>query len=206
MPQTKKYKKLYIITDVETTGLDYIYDEVFEIAFLITDGVKIIDTYSSYIRVDETLLSKAITNIGHIIRIDKDAILNARTGKDVYNDCIQMLNKCTQQAQEYKLVAHNISVDYTMTLRSITRSCSVLAEQYKQLFQHKLLDTIPVLKKLYPSLKKYSLSYVVENLHIQDKESLLESRKHEKHSAMLDCQILFLLLKHILKQMIFTNI
>ena len=206
MHQIKKHKKIYIITDVETTGLDYIYDEVFEIAFIVTDGVNIIDTYSSYIYVYEDLLNKAIANIGHIIRIDKDTILQARSGIEVYTECMQFLSKYIQLAQEYKLVAHNISVDYTMTFRSITRACSVLAEKYKQWFQNRLLDTIPILKKLYPSLKKYSLSYVVESLKIKDENSLLESREHNKHSAMLDCQILFLLLRHILKQMLFTNI
>ena len=206
MKHNKQYRKIYIITDIETTGLDYICDEVFDIAFIITDGHKIIDTYESLMYVNEHLLDKAIANIGHIINIDKELILQSRHPKDVYKECMHFLQKYIDNAYEYKLVAHNINVDYTMTLRSMERICIKLSEQYKNLFQDNLIDTIKVLKKLYPSLKKYALSSVVESLNIKDDNQLLDMRKENKHSAMLDCRILFLLLRHILKHMLFTSI
>lgn len=196
----------YIIVDVESTGCDNLLDKIFDIAFLLSDGENIIGEYQSYVKVEEYLVDKAVREIGSIIKIEKKLILGARDSLVVFEEVIQFLKKIHNEYPGAVLVAHNVRFDYGMILSNLNNVDTKMRDIFRFMFENKKLDSILVCRKLYPGLPKYSLSSLIRTMKVEEGIELLEDREKNKHSALLDCKILFYLLKKIIKDFPFVNL
>ena len=185
-----KLSKLYILVDVESTGVNFINDLVFDVSYLVSNGMKIIDRYQSFIKIDRKSLVKAKESIGHIIAIDVEYIMsNGKDHEQVCEESIQFFEKISNQCTHMYFVAHNVDFDYNMILQMLSQAKNKkFVMQFEKWFSSKRIDTIDLARSQLPGLKSYSLQRIVDHLGISIQRS--ELRKHQKHSAELDCEIL----------------
>lgn len=201
-PNTRK--RLYILTDVESTGTDCINDHVFDIAIIVTDGNEDKQEFSSLIRISDYLIEKTQRELSHVVHIDKTKVQNAKTNKEVMQEVLELLEKYDED-YDLKLVGHNVAFDYGM----ITFSMKRVSEEYKNRFlkifpKHKTLDTKALTKLYYGDLPSYSLTNICKHLNIA--VNMIDQRDKEKHSALLDTKILYELFKKLKAQSQFSQL
>ena len=189
-------QKLYLLVDVESTGVNFLKDRVFDLAMIISDGINIIEKYQRYIKVDINLLKEAKINIGHVVAIDINLIQSE--GKNIQYVCEEFMKIIAKYEQNNKLffVAHNVDFDYNMILQTLIKTKNYEnINKFESLFYKCKIDTIDLSRTYIPGLKSYSLQRLVDkfNLCIH----LSEKRKYNKHSALLDCEILCSLFHHL---------
>ena len=231
-------KKLYLLVDVESTGVNFLKDYVFDIGALFSDGVKIIQKYQTYILVDKSMLENAKELIGHLIDINIEKIYSS--GLPIVNAChdfvnfiLQCLNSQSnneqitlqnynkQQKIQMFFVGHNVYFDYNMILQTFIKAketyndnktvfnkttndannnlkLDFYPENFENIFKDYKIDTIELAKYYLPGLSHYSLQKIVDKFNLCP--HLSEKRKNQKHSALLDCEILAALF-HYLKSM-----
>ena len=233
-------KKLYLLVDVESTGVNFLKDYVFDIGALFSDGEKIIQKYQGYILAPKELLKEAQELIGHLIDIDIDKIY--REGLSITAAChkfisfiLSYLDSCynkdlankqnnqTSKKENIQIffVGHNVYFDYNMILQTLIKAreeyndnknllnkndndvnynnqLNSYPEDFENMFKDYKIDTIELAKYYLPGLSHYSLQKIVDKFNLCP--HLSEKRKSNKHSALLDCEILAALF-HYLKSM-----
>jgi DNA polymerase III epsilon subunit family exonuclease len=127
--------------DLETTGLDYRYDKVIEIAIIVVrkDGTR--DTYETLINPGVSI-SPFITNL---TGIDDAMVEDAPTANDVSEKIRHMI-------EGKIIVAHNASFDIRF-----------LENLLDEPLPNKSVDTLELAKILFPRISSYSLRYLVRN-------------------------------------------
>ncbi len=163
---------MYSIIDIETTGGRLETDRITEIAIVVHDGKKVVNSYSTLIN-PECSIPYSITRL---TGISNEMVRNAPKFFEVAKNILELIKGTT-------FVAHNVRFDY-----------SFVKEAYKTLgydFNSEMLCTVRLSRYTFPGLASYSLGKLCASLGI---------RAENSHRAMGDAQATVLLFDRILSQ------
>lgn len=139
--------KRYAIVDIETTGGRASRDKITEIAIVLHNGEKIIDTYETLINPD-TYIPYGITQL---TGITQEMVEDAPRFYEVAKEIVEMTKNAI-------FVAHNVRFDY-----------SFLRSEFHQLgftYSRKQLCTVRLSRKSFPGLSSYSLDSLIRHLNL----------------------------------------
>jgi len=145
-------KYMYAIIDVETTGGTARWERITEIAIVLHDGEKVVDTFSTLLNPDRSIP----WNITQITGITDDMVAQAPRFFEVAKQIVQMTEGCI-------FVAHNVTFDYAF-----------VREEFARLgydFSRKQLCTVRLSRKVFPGLPSYSLSNLKKHFNIHAEQS-----------------------------------
>jgi len=167
----------FAILDLETTG-HQAEDDIIQIGIVMLDEeLNVTDTFSSFVRP-----GKAIPPfITQLTGITDDMVADAPSLEDILTDVIRLL-------AEAILVAHNVGFDAHFLNRSLDR-CGYSP------FTGRRLDTVDLLRMLYPTLPSYQLGAVSEAFGIE------HERKHQADSDAEATALLFANCVHKLRDL-----
>jgi DNA polymerase-3 subunit epsilon len=143
---------MYAIIDVETTGGTAQWERITEIAIVLHDGTKVVDTFSTLLNPDRSIP----WNITQITGITDEMVAQAPRFFEVAKQIVQMTEGCI-------FVAHNVTFDY-----------SFVREEFARLgydFSRKQLCTVRLSRKVFPGLPSYSLSNLKKHFNIHAAQS-----------------------------------
>lgn len=161
----------FAIVDIETTGVYAQAHSITEIAIILHDGNKVIDSFQTLIN-PGTSISPYVTSLtGISYEMVKDA--------PAFHEAARKIWEMTDDAI---FVAHSVNFDY-----------SFIREEFKSLgadFKRKKLCTVRLSRKIFPGHSSYSLGNIcsILNIPIQD-----------RHRAMGDAQATVKLLEECMK-------
>ena len=141
-PATETFKssaRVFAIIDVETTGGTARFERITEIAIVLHDGEKVVDTFSTLINPERSIP----WGITQLTGITDEMVAHAPKFYEVAKQIVQM-------TEDAVFVAHNVSFDY-----------SFVREEFARLgytFSRKQLCTVRLSRKVFPGLPSYSLS------------------------------------------------
>lgn len=139
---------MYAIIDVETTGGQARYERITEIAIVLHDGERVVDTFSTLLNPERSIP----WNITQLTGISDDMVAQAPKFFEVAKQIVQMTEGAI-------FVAHNVTFDY-----------SFVREEFARLgftFIRKQLCTVRLTRKVFPGLPSYSLSNLKRHFGIQ---------------------------------------
>ncbi len=143
---------MYAIIDVETTGGSAKYERITEIAIVLHDGDKVVDTFATLLNPERSIPWQ----ITQITGITDEMVANAPKFFEVAKQIVQLT--------EGKIfVAHNVTFDY-----------SFVREEFMRLgydFQRRQLCTVRLARKVFPGLSSYSLSNLKKHFQIYAEKS-----------------------------------
>lgn len=143
---------MYAIIDVETTGGVARYERITEIAIVLHDGDKVLNTFSTLLN-PERSIPRQITQL---TGITDQMVAHAPKFFEVAKQIVQLT--------EGKIfVAHNVNFDY-----------SFVREEFLRLgydFQRRQLCTVRLARKVFPGLPSYSLSNLKKHFEIHADKS-----------------------------------
>lgn len=152
-----------IVFDLETTGINATYNRIIEIgAVKVRDG-SVVDTFNIFVN-PEVEIPEYITSL---TSITNDMVKNAPLEKEALLKFYEFCGDCKV------LVAHNATFD-TRFLRAAAKRCSMP-------YEFTAIDTVPILRILYPELKSVRLDRVSKFLKLPE---------FNHHRACDDAQIL----------------
>lgn len=143
---------MYAIIDVETTGGTARWERITEIAIVLHDGNKVVNTFSTLLNPDRSIP----WNITQITGITDEMVAQAPRFYEVAKEIVQLTEGCI-------FVAHNVSFDY-----------SFVREEFSRLgydFSRKQLCTVRLARKVFPGLNSYSLSNLKKHFNIHAEKS-----------------------------------
>lgn len=158
------------VIDVETTGLDFQYDSIIEMAALkIRDG-KVIDQFSSLVNpgfaIDEF--------IEDLTGIKNEELEIAPSIKNVLSDFLSFVENDI-------VVGHNVNFDINFIYDSAYRN------GFKP-FSNDFVDTLRLSRKIRPDLNHHRLNDLAEEYKIESKTF---------HRALADCDTTWKILQHL---------
>jgi DNA polymerase-3 subunit epsilon len=165
-------KKKYAIIDVETTGGKASRDRVLEIAIVLHDGEKIIESWESLIN-PETWIPGQITQL---TGITSDMVEDAPKFYEVARKVVEMTEGAI-------FVAHNARFDY-----------SFIVEEFKRLgytYSRRKLCTVRLARQTMPGLPAYGLDALSRYFKIKN---------DARHRAMGDVQATIKVLENLLQK------
>ncbi|MEQ8358106.1 MAG: exonuclease domain-containing protein [Cytophagales bacterium] len=162
---------MFAIIDIETTGGSYRYEKIIEIAIVIYDGDKILDTFQSLIN-PEMLIPMHITRL---TGISNDMVKNAPKFFEIAKEIVQI-------TEDKIFVAHNVNFDFGF----IKKAFSDLGFNYTR----KKLCTVKYARQVYPGLESYSLGKLAMHFNIENK-----ARHRAMGDAMATTKLLEILIK-----------
>ncbi|HRZ77057.1 MAG TPA: 3'-5' exonuclease, partial [Bacteroidales bacterium] len=139
---------MYAVIDIETTGGNFHKEAMTEVAVLITDGQRLIDSWSSLLNPGKSIPIE----VSRITGITNEMVRNAPSFPMVARRIVEMTEGCT-------LVGHNVSFDY-----------SFIRENFRRLGYHYKRDTLCTLRmsrRVFPGLPSYSLGRLCRSLNIE---------------------------------------
>jgi len=143
---------MYAIIDVETTGGAARYERITEIAIVLHDGEKVIETFTTLLNPEKGIPWQ----ITQITGITDEMVAHAPKFYEVAKQIVQLT--------EGKIfVAHNANFDY-----------SFVREEFLRLgyeFQRRQLCTVRLARKVFPGLPSYSLSNLKKYFGIHAEKS-----------------------------------
>ena len=166
----------YCVTDIETTGGNYSPNCITEIASFITDGTKIIKTFSSLIKPDGLIPR----NITLLTGITNEMVADAPRFEDIATEWVDF-------AKDAVFVAHNVSFD----LGFIQKHLEELHINYRP----NKLCTVRLSRKILKGFPSYSLGNLCNQLNIKIKD-----RHRASGDAAATVQLLHYLLLNDKKQ------
>ena len=140
--------KKYAIIDIETTGGLIKRDKITEVAIVIHDGNKIIDTYETLVNPERSIPEF----ISRMTGITNEMVQEAPRFFEVAREIVEITEGAV-------FVAHNARFDY-----------SFIREEFKRLgytYSRKQLCTVRLTKNVFPDLPKYGLDYLIRHFEIQ---------------------------------------
>ena len=141
-------KKVFAITDIETTGGSIKQSKITEIAIILFDGEKVIDEFQSLVN-PEKEIPQFITRL---TGISNQMVENAPKFYEIAKVIIEFY-------EETIFVAHNVGFDY-----------NIIRQEYKSLgfdFRMPHMCTVKSARKILPGHKSYSLGKISEDLNIE---------------------------------------
>ncbi|MFA0962188.1 exonuclease domain-containing protein [Roseivirga sp. BDSF3-8] len=160
---------MYAVVDLETTGGSCRHDKITEVAIYITDGKKIVKSWSS-------LVNPGCPIPAHITRItgiDNHMVADAPAFHEVAKTIVELL-------EGRVFVAHNVNFDY-----------GFLRESFAALgfpFDKERLCTVQASRRILPGHRSYSLGKLCHALKIP---------LYNRHRAAGDAEATALLLHHL---------
>ncbi|MGB3183078.1 MAG: exonuclease domain-containing protein [Cyclobacteriaceae bacterium] len=160
---------MYAVVDLETTGGSYRHDKITEVAIFITDGTRIVRSWSS-------LINPGCSIPAHITRItgiDNHMVADAPAFYEVARTIVELLDGRV-------FVAHNVNFDYQF-----------LRESFAALgfpFEKERLCTVQTSRRIIPGHASYSLGKLCHALGIP---------LMNRHRAAGDAEATALLLHHL---------
>ena len=145
----------YAIVDIETTGLSPSTEKITEIAILIHDGTKVVETFSTLINPEMKIPYRITQMTGINNRMVEDA-----------PKFYEVAKKIVEITEDRIIVGHNVRFDY-----------GFIRSEYKSLgyeYQRQTLDTIKLCRKLIPGQPSYGLGNLCKSLKIDN---------HARHRA-----------------------
>lgn len=130
---------LFAIIDIETTGGTPVYERITEIAIVLHDGKRVIDTFSSLINPERNIP----WNITQLTGISNEMVAEAPRFHEVARKIVEMTESAV-------FVAHNVQFDYGFVKAEFAR----LGYTYTR----KTLCTVRLSRRVFPGLRSYSLS------------------------------------------------
>lgn len=148
----KSFTCVFAIIDVETTGGTARFERITEIAIVLHDGEKVVDTFSTLINPERSIP----WGITQLTGITDEMVARAPKFYEVAKQIVQM-------TEDAVFVAHNVSFDY-----------SFVREEFARLgytFSRKQLCTVRLSRKVFPGLPSYSLSNLKRHFGIAAERS-----------------------------------
>lgn len=165
----------YVVIDIETTGLDQIFDDIIEIAAIKVKDGEIIDSFESLVKpsfnsycCDSEGNKKACYVDDFIIQltgITNEMLSNAPYPKDI-------LPKFVDFIEDSILLGHNINFDVNFLYDS-------LMSKLDYRLSNDFVDLMRLSRKIYPAFENHKLATVARNLNIDTSNS---------HRALPDCE------------------
>lgn len=143
---------MFAIIDVETTGGVARYERITEIAIVLHDGEKVVDTFSTLINPERSIP----WGITQLTGITDEMVAHAPKFYEVAKQIVQM-------TEDAVFVAHNVSFDYSFVREEFTR--------LGYTFSRKQLCTVRLSRKVFPGLPSYSLSNLKRHFGIAAERS-----------------------------------
>lgn len=143
---------MYAIIDIETTGGTARYERITEIAIVLHDGERVVDTFTTLLNPERSIP----WNITQLTGITDEMVAHAPKFFEVAKQIVQMTEGAI-------FVAHNVSFDY-----------SFVREEFARLgypFSRKQLCTVRLSRQVFPGLPSYSLSNLKRHFGIFSEKS-----------------------------------
>ncbi|ASF39498.1 PolC-type DNA polymerase III [Halobacillus halophilus] len=140
---------VYVVFDVETTGLSAVYDKIIELAAVKVRGGEIIDRFESFANPHQALSQTTVDLTG----ITDDMVKDAPEIEEVLKDFHQWMENDI-------LVAHNASFDMGFLNAGFT------AIGYEKA-QNPVIDTLELARFLVPELKNHRLNTLCKKFDIE---------------------------------------
>lgn len=163
---------MFAVIDVETTGGHLYDDRITEVAIYVTDGTKLIKSFSSLVNPERKITPFVVKLTG----ITDDMVSTAPTFATIAQDILDYTENCI-------FVAHNIGFDYSMIKREFKRIGLP--------FRRSNACTVQLSQLVFKNQPSYSLGNLTKNLGIS-----LENR----HRAFGDAEATALLLHRIIEE------
>lgn len=163
---------LYAVTDIETTGGNAQQHRITEIAVLIHNGEKVIDTFHTLINP----LQYVPNFITQLTGITNDMVESAPVFSDIAAELYSVL-------QDKIFVAHNAAFDYAFIKK--------MFEENGFEYRSKKLCTVRLSKKIFPGYKSYSLGKFSKKMGIE-----IEGRHRALGDASATAEIFSMLVKN----------
>lgn len=163
---------MFAVIDVETTGGHLYDDRITEVAIYVTDGTKLIKSFSSLVNPERKITPFVVKLTG----ITDEMVSTAPTFGEIAQEVLDYTESCI-------FVAHNIGFDYSMIKR-----------EFKRLglpFRRSNACTVQLSQLVFKNQPSYSLGNLTSNLGIS-----LENR----HRAFGDAEATALLLHKIIEE------
>jgi DNA polymerase-3 subunit epsilon len=163
---------MYAIVDIETTGGSAERSKITEIAIIIHDGEKAIQTFSTLVN-PECRIPYQITQF---TGITDEMVKDAPKFYEVAKEIVELTQDCV-------FVAHNVKFDY-----------GFVKAAFKELgydYQRKTLCTVRLSRNTFPGLPSYSLGKLCNSLNIQLKN---------RHRALGDAEATALLFSKMVEK------
>lgn len=176
--QTKKPVELkeipdsYIVTDVETTGLNPYHDIIIELCALKIIENEIVDEFSTLIKPDRIIPDFIVNLTG----ITNEEALNGKTKRKALIDYCNFLGT-------FPIVGHNVKFDLSFIN-------SALEKEFGQKLKNDFLDTLFFARKKYTNLTSHKLVNIAKFLNIDTKNA---------HRALKDCKMTFEIIQDMKK-------
>jgi DNA polymerase III subunit epsilon len=151
-------KNLYAIVDIETTGGTAAKERITEIAIVLHDGEKVVDTYETLLNPERSIPY----NITRITGISDEMVADAPRFYEVAKKIVQFTEGAI-------FVAHNVRFDYSFVQAEFQR----LGYAYTR----KQLCTVRLSRKAFPGLSSYALGNLITHFRL---------KVNARHRAMAD--------------------
>lgn len=172
-PSIKLSDAVFVVVDIETTGLSFDTDEIIEIgAVKLVDG-NIVDTFNSLIKPSRPLPA----NITNLTGITNDMVFSAPSIEEVLPSFLDFLG-------DDIFVAHNADFDAGF----IRREC----RRHNLEFKNKVLDTLALSKTLLTELKNHRLDTISKKFNIN---------MGNHHRAVDDANTAAMILRFLIKRL-----
>ncbi|MCB9225641.1 MAG: exonuclease domain-containing protein [Chitinophagales bacterium] len=163
---------MFAVIDVETTGGHLYDDRITEIAIYVTDGKKLVNSFSSLVNPERKISPFVVKLTG----ITDEMVSTAPFFKDIAQEVYNLIDGCV-------FVAHNITFDYTMVKREFKRLGIT--------FRSPNVCTVQLSQRIFKNQDSYSLGNLCKSLGIG-----LEDR----HRAYGDAEATALLLHKMIAE------
>lgn len=160
---------LFAIVDIETTGGNPLQGGITEIAALIHDGNRVMDTFHTLVN-PQQFIPGFITGL---TGIDQEMVKNSPVFGEIAAELFEFLKGKI-------FVAHNVNFDYTFIKEAFRKEGYV--------YEVQKLCTVKLSRKAFPGYKSYSLGRLCEQLNI---------RIENRHRAIGDAEATAILFKKI---------
>ncbi len=152
----------YVVLDIETTGLDPLFDEIIEIGAIKVINGECVENFSKLVKPSKPISDFIIQLTG----ITNDMLANSKTIQEVLPEFIEFVSGMT-------IVGHNVHFDINFIYDN---SMQVLNKP----FPNDFIDTLRLSRRLFTSLNNHKLDTVSAFLNV-------DAVGH--HRALQDCQI-----------------
>ena len=138
---------LYAITDIETTGRYASANAITEIAIVLHDGEKVVDSFQSLVNPGTTI----VPFVSRLTGITNDMVKDAPK-------FFEIAKKVWEMTEGAVFVAHSVNFDY-----------SLIRQEFKELgadFKRRKLCTVRLSRSVFPGHTSYSLGNICSRLNI----------------------------------------
>ena len=170
----------YTVIDIETTGLDFEYCHIIEVAAVKFEDGKIVDTFSSLVKppLERTYFPLRNDGAGEWVNRYVDEFISDLTG--ITNEMLEcapapadVIPKLREFLGDSVLIAHNANFDINFLYDAIEQHCNAY-------LTNNFIDTLRIARKVFPELSHHRLSDIATACQVDQSEA---------HRAEADCLV-----------------